>query len=78
MKHPPKDVKPVKPTVTKEAEGFNFNEDADIIDDEEAMVIQLLELMNTLTKKRQLEPILRYGLFPIVNCMAYYSLFNKE
>lgn len=41
------------------------------------MTLQLLQLMATLVNKRQLEPLLRYGLFPIINCLGYYTLFNK-
>lgn len=76
MKQPPKDIQTKK--YSPNDEGFDLNEDADMIDYVEGLAIQLLELMITLTEKKQLEPILRFGLFPIINCVSHYLLFSKE
>jgi importin-9 len=77
MKEPPKEI--LQKNVAAQSEpGFEFLEDGDMIDYVEGLTLQLIELMITLTERRQLEPILRLGIFPLTNSLAYYMLFSKE
>ena len=57
-------------------EGFELEEDAEITDEVEAVAVQLIELMRTILHKNQIRPVLKFGLFPLINCVSHYMLFS--
>lgn len=59
-------------------EGFELEEDAELIDEVEAMAVHLIELMRTMVTQVQLRPILKFGLFPLINCISHYMLFSRR
>ena len=59
-------------------EGFELDEDAEVTDEVEAMAIQLIELMRTILHKNQIRPVLKFGLFPLINCISHYMLFSSQ
>lgn len=61
-----------------EDEGFELEEDAELSDDVEAMALQLIELMRTMVDKTQIRPLLKFGLFPLINCISHYMLFSRR
>lgn len=66
------------PIRTPEDEGFELEEDAELSDDVEAMALQLIELMRTMVDKTQIRPLLKFGLFPLINCISHYMLFSRR
>lgn len=59
-------------------EGFELEEDAELTDEVEAMAVQLIDLMTTVLHKHQVRPVLKFGLFPLINCVSHYMLFSSN
>jgi len=59
-------------------EGFELYEDAELTNEIEAMAVQLISLMRTMVVNMQLRPILKIGIFPLINCISHYMLFTRR
>ena len=57
---------------------FQLEEDFDVFSTIESLAVQLIELMATLIEKQNLYVLIRFGLFPLVNCLSHYMLLSKE
>jgi hypothetical protein len=57
---------------------FELDEDFDVFNNIEALAVQLIELMATLIQKPTLYVLIRFGLFPLINCLSHYMLLSKE
>jgi hypothetical protein len=58
--------------------GFELDEDLDLTDDIQGLATQLIELLTTLLSNKNLHVILKFGIFPLMNCMSHYLLMTKE
>jgi len=68
----------VKPLDEQEEEGFELEEDPELTNEVEAMAVQLVSLMRTMVVDMQLRPILKIGIFPLINCISHYMLFSRR
>lgn len=57
---------------------FELDEDSDVFNNIEALAVQLVELMATLIQKPTLYILIRFGLFPLINCLSHYMFLSKE
>lgn len=57
---------------------FQLEEDFEVFNVIEALAVQLIELMATLIEKPTLYVLIRFGLFPLINCLSHYMLLSKE
>ncbi len=58
-------------------DGFELDENIDLSNEVEAVAVQLIELMQTLLPHKKLRSFVKFGLFPLVNCISHYMLFSK-
>ena len=66
-----------QPTTQQDHE-FELDEDMDVTDSIESLANQLIELMATLVQKPTLYILIRFGLFPLINCLSHYMLLSRE
>lgn len=57
---------------------FELDEDLDVFNNIESLAVQLVELMATLIQKPTLHVLIRFGLFPLINCLSQYMFLSKE
>ena len=56
---------------------YYFEEDYEYDNDVEILVFQLIELITTLICHPNLDSVIRFGTFPLINCLSHYMLLSK-